>query len=114
MKLAHYELASIAALDFGLNYPEKIQLHAHTWLGRMGSLYNLVRGRSVLYLVWGHSVHLTKAGELVDLHARIYIAAGRTAIGLKSFNITVLGELLRESERGRRKALQRSFHYSHA
>ncbi len=114
MKLAHYELDQTAQLSFGLNYPERVQLHAHTWLGRAGNLYNLVRGRSVLYLVWGHKIHLTEAGETVDFLARIDIASGRLTIGLKRLNIDVLGLLLRESERGKWKALRYSFRYSHA
>ena len=114
MKLAHYELLSVVMPSFGLNYPEKVQLLAHTWVGRVGNLYNMLRGHSVMYVVWNHNIHLTTVGLTADFHGRIDIAAGRPAIGLRRLDLTALQVLLAEAERGKWKALRQSFRHSHA
>ena len=115
MKLAHYELSLAVVQSFGLNYPERVQLYAHTWLGRAGNLYNMLRGRSVLYVVWKHEVHLTTAGLTADFYGRIDIALRKPKPALRRLDMGALSLLLRNAERrGKWKTLRQSFKNSHA
>jgi hypothetical protein len=97
MRIFSYLVSKAVVNDFGLNHPERFQLHVHSRLGLLATtLFNYIMNRDVLYVVWRHDVHLTTWGAWF---------LSKDALPLEAMR-----GLLQEADRGNAwKALFRSF-----
>lgn len=91
MRVFSYETSKEVVNNFGLNYPERFQLHFCSRLGMVANFFcNFVLGRNVSYVVWKHDVHLTPLGVWhLDRH---------------TLDLMRLRGVMQETERSPRKA----------
>lgn len=94
MRIFNLGISQAVVRSFGLNYPEKFELHAFTRTSALLGVYNFVTGSAQPYLVLGYKVHIS--------------AAGMHLLYTGKLDLTHMRSLLQEAERSRIRAFIKS------